>query len=133
MSNQSISAVSSSTTALLSCKCVRCRRGKMFKHSAFNVKQFMEMNDLCPNCGLRFEVEPGFFWGAMYISYAFTTGILIVSGVLVYFLLNDPEFWVYLVTVISITFISIPWNFRYSRALMLYLFSSVSFDNKLSK
>lgn len=93
----------------------------------------MEMNDLCPNCGLRFEVEPGFFWGAMYISYAFTTGILIVSGVLVYFLLNDPEFWVYLVTVISITFISIPWNFRYSRALMLYLFSSVSFDNKLSK
>jgi len=27
------------------------------------------MNELCPECGLKFEREPGYFLGAMYISY----------------------------------------------------------------
>jgi hypothetical protein len=28
------------------------------------------MHERCPVCGLRFEREPGYFLGAMYISYA---------------------------------------------------------------
>ena len=27
------------------------------------------MHDRCPNCGLHFNREPGYFLGAMYISY----------------------------------------------------------------
>jgi uncharacterized protein (DUF983 family) len=27
------------------------------------------MNERCPNCGLKFEREEGYFLGAMYISY----------------------------------------------------------------
>ena len=28
------------------------------------------MHDECPSCGLRFNREPGYFLGAMYVSYA---------------------------------------------------------------
>jgi uncharacterized protein (DUF983 family) len=36
------------------------------------------MNETCPSCGLRFEREPGYFVGAMYVSYALA--VLIVGA-----------------------------------------------------
>lgn len=33
-----------------------------------------EMNATCPVCGHRFEREPGFFQGAMYVSYGLGIG-----------------------------------------------------------
>ena len=36
------------------------------------------MNDCCPACGLLFNREPGYFLGAMYISYGL--GLALVSG-----------------------------------------------------
>ena len=36
------------------------------------------MNEICPSCHTRFEREPGYFVGAMYISYALAMIVLIV-------------------------------------------------------
>ena len=36
------------------------------------------MRERCPNCGLKFEREEGYFLGAMYISYGL--GILVIAG-----------------------------------------------------
>jgi hypothetical protein len=38
------------------------------------------MHDRCPNCGLRFNREPGYFLGAMYISYALALVIIVAFG-----------------------------------------------------
>jgi len=35
------------------------------------------MHDRCPVCDLKFEREPGYFLGAMYVSYAL--GVMIVA------------------------------------------------------
>lgn len=35
-----------------------------------------DMNPVCPICGHRFEREPGFFQGAMYVSYGIGLGYL---------------------------------------------------------
>jgi uncharacterized protein (DUF983 family) len=69
--------------SLVSCKCPRCRKGRVFPYSAFNLFAFSKTNDNCPNCGLKFEHETGFFWAAMYISYAFSTIIMIVKGYII--------------------------------------------------
>ena len=42
--------------------------------------------------GLAFEPEPGFYIGAMYISYAFTTGIVLMVGLLVYHTAGRPRY-----------------------------------------
>src|SRR5271155_4411203 len=55
--------------ALLKLRCPRCREGRMFK-------SLVRMNDPCPVCGLVFEREPGYFLGAMYVSYALAVMIL---------------------------------------------------------
>ncbi len=40
----------------------------------------------CPQCGLTFEREAGYFIGSMYISYAMATVILGLAMVLFYYL-----------------------------------------------
>ncbi len=38
------------------------------------------MNDRCPGCGLHFNREPGYFLGAMYISYGLALALICVFG-----------------------------------------------------
>lgn len=48
-------------------RCPRCRVGEIFHHSIF--LGFPKMHESCSICHLRYEREPGYFLGAMYISY----------------------------------------------------------------
>ena len=38
------------------------------------------MHDCCPTCGLHFNREPGYFLGAMYISYGLALAFTFVLG-----------------------------------------------------
>lgn len=57
-------------------RCPKCRKGIVFRHG-------MEMNNRCPYCGSRFDREPGFFTGAMYLGYV----IALPIGVFLMFVL----------------------------------------------
>lgn len=118
--------------AVFKAKCPQCQSGKMFKKSALKLNGFTEMFDTCSVCGLTFEVEPGFFWGAMYVSYGITTGMMLVIGVLVYTISShEARFWGYIIPIFLAMFLSIPFTYRYSRVLMLYFFSPVRFNKDL--
>lgn len=119
-------------SAIINQKCPRCRKGPLFVHPALSFK-FTKMYENCPVCGLKYEVEPGFFWGAMYISYAFTVTIGIISGIVIYNLLNDPDVIVYLGIIGLILVLLSPFVFRFSRVIMLHLFSAVKYDPKAAE
>ena len=120
--------IESSTLALLALRCPRCHRGKLFSYPTADVRHFTEMPDLCPVCGQTFEPEPGFYFGAMYISFGFAVAIFAVCGVLLYYLAGDPSVWVYVAAVTIVTLVTTPLTFRYSRAVMLYLFGGARYD-----
>ncbi|MGA9543437.1 MAG: DUF983 domain-containing protein [Candidatus Sulfotelmatobacter sp.] len=56
-------------------RCPRCRTGSIFRYSIF--RGFPKMHDRCPVCDLKFDREPGYFLGAMYVSYGL--GVVIVA------------------------------------------------------
>ncbi|WP_231403179.1 DUF983 domain-containing protein [Hymenobacter guriensis] len=118
----------STVLAILQQRCPRCHQGPLFSHPAISTK-FTEMPEHCPVCGQAYEPEPGFYWGAMYISFVFSTGIMLVIGFAVYFLLNDPDTWVYILSVAVASLLFMPFSLRYSRTLMLYLFGGVRYDS----
>ena len=91
------------------------------------------MPDVCPVCEQSFEPEVGFYWGAMYISYGFSTFIVAMVGVLLYFLGRDPDVWVYVAAVAVTVLAFTPLMFRYARAVMLYAFGGTDFDPRYSK
>ena len=47
---------------------------------------------------------------------------------LIYYLLDDPDTWVYVAIVTGVTLLFTPLILRYSRALMLYLFGGAQYD-----
>lgn len=57
-------------SSCLNMTCPQCRATRMFKKPGFFVyfKTF-EMHANCGKCGLKFELEPGFWYGALWASY----------------------------------------------------------------
>ena len=55
----------SALAGMLQQRCPRCRSGNIFRKSLF---LFPGMHERCPACDLKFEREPGYFLGAMYIG-----------------------------------------------------------------
>ncbi len=102
--------------------CPRCHEGKVFKSkSAYQSMSFGKLNDHCPNCGQSFDPEPGFYQGAMYVSYAFTLGLSFAIGLLMTFVFNATIWQIGLVLLIVLV-ILLPLMFRISRMVWLNLF-----------
>ena len=97
---------------MLTLRCPRCRRGKLFSG-------LIDMPERCPECGMIYEREHGYFVGAMAISYGLAVGLV---GILFFALLaitRWPLEWVLLVA--SVAFLPLaPLCLRYARALWIY-------------
>lgn len=108
--------------AVIQCKCPRCREGAIFTGSMYALKA-QGTNEFCPVCNLRFEREPGFFYVAMFVSYAMNVAEMITISVAAYILGLDlvyENLWIYagiiLVGVLALS----PFNYRYSRVVLLH-------------
>jgi len=108
--------------AMLLCKCPRCRIGKIFYGSPYSLKR-QRTNQVCSYCGLYFEIEPGYFYIAMYLSYGLVVIELLIIAFVLYFLVRSESPWFYCITLIPLIFLLSPINYRYSRVLLLHLFS----------
>lgn len=117
-------------SAIVSNKCPRCRRGKLYLHSWYNVNKFLVMPERCSHCGFKYEIEPGFFWGAMYISYGLVVAIFI-AGMVGYFVsIERPQVGdliPFALSFIAIVVVTLPLLSRLSRSVLLHLFASVKF------
>lgn len=77
------------------------------------------MNKKCPVCHQRFEPEPGFYFGAMFISYIFLAFLSLgVTGLLVF----RFHFSVNLAFGILLVFLALIflWNLRFSRSIWIH-------------
>src|SRR5919201_1897552 len=101
--------------AMLRMRCPRCLRGKLFRG-------LLDMWERCPQCGLRFEREEGYFTGAMYASYLLALPLVFgIFGILWLFssrTLVAAEVLLVVTTVLTVPLV--PLLFRYSRAIWLY-------------
>ena len=55
-------------------KCPKCRKGDLYK-KPFRFSDPLDMNESCTVCGQKTMPEPGFYYGAMFLSYI-ATGFL---------------------------------------------------------
>lgn len=108
--------------------CPRCRQGEIFKYPVYNIRRFDEMYEHCPHCHLRYEIEPGYFWGAMFVSYVLSAGVALVLGFLTFYGLNDPGGWTYVLIICPALVLITPVNFRISRVIWLHFVSGIAFE-----
>ena len=65
-------------------KCPRCRQGDIF-HSPMKFTNPISMPDRCEKCNQKIEPEPGFYFGAMFLSYIFSGWYLLLPTLLLVF------------------------------------------------
>ncbi len=110
--------------ASIKMKCPKCKEGDVFQSkNPFEFGKMTETNTNCPKCGIKFEKEIGFFYGSMYVSYAFNVAIFVVAVVAYYLFFEATVDWrIYISGYLLLSLILYPVLFRLSRSIWLQLF-----------
>jgi len=113
--------------SVLNQKCPRCHEGELFiDPNSYKLNKMASMHEYCSYCGLKIEQETGFFYGAMYVSYALTValGVSIYVAYFVFSILFSFEINLALYLIItSLSFIIFgPPMFRKSRVIYMNIF-----------
>lgn len=109
--------------SILTCKCPKCRKGEMFeKGNTFHPLRFHRMHKSCIRCGQSFEPEPGFYFGAMFVSYAVNTAFFIIVWVLLSLLVEDYSLNTLLLLLGLTVIIFLPITYRLSRSIWIAIF-----------
>jgi len=127
--------------SILTMKCPRCRRGPMFKDSnAFRklkISHIFDMPEHCPECGQRYDLEQGFWYGTGYVSYALAVALSVSTFVAWWVLIgvsteDNRVFWWLGLNGVLLVLIQ-PWLMRLSRVIYLYIFVKYDPDYKETK
>ncbi|MBX2898634.1 MAG: DUF983 domain-containing protein [Cyclobacteriaceae bacterium] len=114
-------AQKSTLNRIIAGTCPVCGTGKVFLFRAYQITRFAIMHPACPVCKATFNPEPGFYYGAMFISYAITVAIMVAVWVFLKVLI-DPTDLVYGSALVVSAILCAPFSFRFSRVLWLYWF-----------
>lgn len=109
-------------------KCPRCHKGDLFTHKGLlRFTKILDMPEECSHCGLHYEIEPGFWIGALWTSYPFVVIIefpFLLIGIL-YYEINLIYVMLGLGVIFAFTY---SFLMRIGRSLWIYL--SIPFDPK---
>jgi uncharacterized membrane-anchored protein YitT (DUF2179 family) len=84
----------------------------------YQPKQFFKMPEHCPKCGQDFIIEPGFYFGAMYVSYALTIAIN-VAVFIALLVFNSYNVTNFLILDSIVLLITLPYVFKVSRSIWI--------------
>jgi uncharacterized protein (DUF983 family) len=99
--------------AMLRQRCPRCLEGPIYR-------TWIDRHERCPACNLRYEREPGYFIGSLYISYGMAVILLLLGLWIGSMLLPDMDLgWIVLISAaIFVPFV--PMVTRYARVTWMY-------------
>ncbi|MEP6712822.1 MAG: DUF983 domain-containing protein [Ferruginibacter sp.] len=122
--------------SIFAMRCPRCRKGPMFKdnnpYKKLSLTHIFDMDDNCPVCGQKYDMEPGFWYGTGYVSYALAVA-LSVSTFLAWWVLigistdDNRIFWWLGINALLLVVLQ-PWLMRLSRVIYIRFF--VSYDEE---
>lgn len=105
-------------------KCPVCHSDKMYiEKNPFILNKITKMKERCGNCNTKYKIEPSFFYGAMYVSYAVGVAIAVATFIISHFFIGLDKltsFWIILGAMIVL----MPINLRLSRNIWINFFFS---------
>ncbi|OMQ11193.1 DUF983 domain-containing protein [[Flexibacter] sp. ATCC 35103] len=115
--------MSSALTHILSNECPICHKGKVFKDkNIFLNFSLPKMNEYCSHCNYKFQKEPGYFFGAMYVNYGLTVAQAITTYCIAQFFF-EKNFDLRIIPIIAVVIILLTsFNLRFSRLAWIYMF-----------
>lgn len=104
--------------SIFAMKCPRCHTGDLFETPTFSFRKPFDMPTECPHCKQDYEPEPGFYFGAMFVSYILT-GFFCLFFVGTLILILDWDIMAAFFALIAVVAILFVWIFRFSRSVWI--------------
>ena len=116
--------------SILTGTCPKCQNESMYEdQSLLHLSKIIKMKEKCSHCGLKYQIEPSFFYGAMYVSYGLNVGIGILAFIICFQF--SRSMLVNFAVILGAIIISFPLVMRLSRSIYINMF--VSYDKSFKK
>jgi len=100
--------------------CPKCREGDLFETGSFSFSKPFVMKDKCDHCNQNYMPEPGFYYGAMFLSYIIWGWVSVIIVLPLVFLFDwsvEASFGL-LIFISAFLFV---WLFRFARSLWIHI------------
>jgi hypothetical protein len=107
--------------------CPRCQEGPFFVSHPYSFRHIGELHPHCPVCGLKYEKEIGFYYGAMYVSYALGVALFVACWVLINLCFPTMPIGIQIAAISGISIAVSPYFYALSKIIWANFF--FSYDN----
>lgn len=109
-------------------KCPKCHEGDFFISHPYDLKQAGDILEKCSSCGVKYTREPGFYYGAMYVSYGLMVALFVTLWVSFNLFIEEVDVFVQLFIIIAAFLIFTPYMYALSKIIWANLF--IKFEKK---
>ncbi len=111
--------------------CPKCHQESMYVNpNPYALSVTLKINDTCSHCNTRYRMEPSFFYGSMYVSYALGIAFAVTAFVVSYEIFESSLLTAF-ISIILTLIVLIPVIMRLSRNIWINFF--MHYDKELIK
>ncbi len=108
--------------SIITGSCPVCHEESMYKEkNPYKIASVLKMYEKCSACGTKYQMEPSFFYGAMYVSYALGVAIATATFIIAFVFL-DLEVFTSFMSIIVVLTVLMPVIMRLSRNIWINMF-----------
>ena len=124
----------SKLNSILTGSCPKCQEESMYvEKNPYHLSKLYDMHKTCSHCGLQYQIEPSFFYGAMYVSYGLGIAFGVAAFIITYFFVGEKDLVNNFIAIIITLIVFMPVIMRLSRNIWINLFMSYDKDWKQHK
>lgn len=112
-------------------KCPRCHEGDFFVAHPYNLRKAGDIHENCPKCDLKYSKEPGFYYGAMYVSYALGVALFVTLWVSFNLFFENVNVGLQIFIICAASILLAPYFYALSKIIWANLF--IRFDKEGKK
>jgi len=114
--------------SIITGSCPVCHIGKMYKEkNPYKLNKIYDMYETCSHCNTKYKIEPSFFYGAMYVSYALGVAVFVATFIISYFFIGLSKVDTFIAIVITLISL-MPIIMRLSRNIWINIFLNYDKD-----
>ena len=102
--------------------CPKCHQESMYVNkNAYVLSDTLKMNEKCSHCNFKYQIEPSFFYGSMYVSYGVGIAFAVAAFVISFLIFESSPTAAFIAIVITLIAF-MPIIMRWSRNIWINLF-----------
>lgn len=108
--------------SILFLKCPRCHEGGFLESHPYHLSKFNKVKKSCPECQLKYSIEPSFYYGSMYVSYGVGVAVAIAVYVLTLIFQWKASVGELFVTIVAVLVLLMPYIGAVSKSIWANIF-----------